>query len=152
MKKPCFACLAFAAILLGLGSCAHANRCAPEREAAIETYHNSRNSLTWWGVYEGTVPSASGYGIDVRITLNRDYTFELRYEYLGRDDGVFTAEGTFQWNDEGSGIRLEGRDGSPFRYPHFYQVGETFLRQLDTEGNPVTGKLGELYVLRKTVR
>ena len=153
MKKIKLACLAFAAIPfagipLVLG-CAHANRCVPGHETAIETYHNSRNSLTWWGVYEGTIPSASGGGINVRITLNRDYTFEISYEYLGRDNGPFTAIGTFRWDDAGRIVTLEGRDGSPFRYPPHYQVGEMFLRQLDVYGNPIEG---ERYVLQKVSR
>ncbi|MCL2193335.1 MAG: copper resistance protein NlpE [Treponema sp.] len=148
MRKSKLACIAFMAIPLALG-CAHANRYAPSPDVAIETYHNSRNSLTWWGVYEGTIPSASGSGINVRITLNRDYTFEISYEYLGRDNGLFAANGTFRWDDAGRTITLENRADSPFRYSPRYQVGEMFLRQLDIHGNPIEG---DHYVLQKVSR
>jgi len=155
MKKTNLAGLVSMAILLALvlGSCAGTQRDAGG--GAIHQdgpfYHSSRISLTWWGDYEGTIPSASGYGINVRISLNRDYTFELSYEYQGRADGVFTASGTFRWDDAGGSIMLEGRDGLPFHYPPFYQVGEGFLRQLDLDGNPILGELGEHYFLRKAV-
>jgi len=157
MKNGYFAGLAVLAALfaLTLGSCAHADRRAPVLAAGDAVYydgpfyHNSRNSLTWWGVYEGIVPSASCCGINVRITLNRDYTFELRYEYLGAD-AVFTVTGTFRWDDAGRNITLE-KDGLPLRYPPFYQVGENFLRQLDMQGNPVVGTLADFYILQKTI-
>jgi len=151
MQKSKLASIVFMAIPLALG-CAHANRYAPSPDTTIETYHNSRNSLTWWGVYEGTIPSTSGSGINVRITLNRDYTFEISYEYLGRDNGLFVASGTFRWDDAGRTITLESRGDSPFRYPPRYQVGEMFLRQLDIYGNPIEGELWEHYVLQKVFR
>jgi len=159
MKETKFACLVLAASMfaLGLGACASNQATqAVEGTAADEVitetfYHNSRNSLTWWGVYEGIIPSASGQGIKTRITLNRDYTFELWYEYLGtvasRTGGnVFTTTGTFQWDDTGSKIMLEGRNCPPF-----YQVGEHFLRQLDIYGNIIVGGLGDHYILQKVV-
>ena len=154
MKTPKTAYLTLVAILLTLilGSCVHSNRYAPAHDITIETYHNSRNSLTWWGVYEGIIPSASGSGINVRITLNRDYTFELSYEYIGRDDSVSTASGTFRWDDAGRTITLQGRDGFPFHYPAHYQVGEMFLRQLDMDGNPIEGQLAKHYILQKVDR
>ena len=149
MKKIKLACLP---MLFALG-CAHTNNYAPALDDAAyfggPFYHNSRNSLTWWGVYEGIIPSASGSGIKVRITLNRDYTFALSYEYLGRDNGVFSADGTFRWDDAGRNIKLEGLGDSPFRYPPHYRVGEMFLRQLDMDGNPIVGELAENYILRK---
>ena len=146
MRRIDFAGLALAAVLLafGIGACASGGGAVP---AEGPFYHNSRNSLDWWGVYEGTVPAASGAGIDVRLTLNRDYTFVLRYDYAGRD-GSATVSGTFRWDDAGRAVTLEGPDGLPFGYPPFYQVGEGFLRQLDLEGNPVTGALEEHYILR----
>jgi len=158
MKKNCskrrssaaFApALAAALLAMALGSCATGHRCAQGSDLDGPFYHSSRISLDWWGDYEGTVPSASGSGIEVRLTLNRDYTFELRYEYLGREDGAFAASGTFRWNDAGTSIALEGHGGAPLRYPPFYQVGEAALFQLDMDGNRITGALGEYYILRK---
>jgi len=111
-------------------------------------HHNSRDSLDWWGVYEGTIPSASGSGIDVSLTIKQDLNFELSYEYVGRDDGMFVRIGTFQWNDTGSVITLVGEDEA-FSFPQFYQVGEGFLRQLDIDGNTIEGELADNYKLQK---
>lgn len=137
---------ALALFAVGLGSCASSQ---PAVDMPVGTYHNSRNSLTWWGVYEGVIPSASGSGINARITLNRDYTFEILYEYLGRANGASAASGTFRWDDAGRVITLAGGGDLPFYYPPFYQVGEMFLRQLDIHGNPITGMLGDHYILQK---
>ena len=43
----------------------------------------SKNSLDWAGVYTGTIPAADVEGINVRMKLNKDNTFELTYEYIG---------------------------------------------------------------------
>ena len=106
--------------------------------------HGSRDSLDWWGTYEGTLPSAGGSGMRVKITLNRDGTFEKVVEYVGRE-GVFTSEGTFGWNKAGSHVTLEGiGDG-----PATYWVGEGFLLQMDIEGNRIEGELADEYRLEK---
>jgi len=154
--KNKIAVFAAALLALALASCAAAGRApAGGGEYAggkyAETLRNSRLALDWWGAYEGTIPSAGGEGIGVRVELGRDYTFALRYEYIGRANGVFTARGTFQWDEAGSAITLAGEGGLPFPYPPFFQVGEGFLRQLDMDGNPVEGGLGEYYVLRKVL-
>jgi len=142
--------LATVLLFVGLGSClsTQATDGAAGDAAEGPFYHNPRNSLDWWGVYEGVIPSASGMGIEVRLTINRDYTFELRYEYIGRDYSA-VASGTFRWDDAGRVITLDGQRG----FPPFYQVGEGFLRQLDIAGNPIYGSWGfpsdeERYILR----
>jgi uncharacterized lipoprotein NlpE involved in copper resistance len=118
--------------------------CASTRNESIATLHNSRNSLDWDGVYSGIIPSASGSGIQVRIVLNLNYTFELRYFYIDRSESDMIINGTFNWNDAGSIITLN-TDRAP---PH-YQVGENFLRQLDLQGRVISGSLAENYILRK---
>ena len=44
--------------------------------------HNSRNSLDFAGVYEGVLPCADCPGIQTRLTLNRDVSYELSTLYL----------------------------------------------------------------------
>ena len=111
--------------------------------ASVAT-HNSRNSLDWAGTYTGHIPSASGMGIEVRLTLNRDSSYALNYHYVGREDPDFSFTGNFTWNDAGSVITLDPGTG-----PMQYQVGENTLRQLDMDGEVITGDLAEMYVLRK---
>ncbi len=107
--------------------------------------HNSRNSLDWYGVYKGTTPCADCEGIETSITLKRDGTFKRSLKYLGKDDNVFSDEGDFKWNDEGSKITLPGEAGMR----QMYQVGENVLFHLDQEGNRITGDLSGMYRLEK---
>jgi uncharacterized lipoprotein NlpE involved in copper resistance len=110
---------------------------------AIDAAHNSRNSLNWDGVYTGTIPAADGEGIDVRLTLNLDETYEIRYEYIGKSSG-FTEKGNFTWDEDGAVVTLDSRD-----LPPHYRVGENMLTQLDMEGNEITGDLADNYLLHK---
>jgi len=111
--------------------------------ASVAT-HNSRNSLDWAGTYTGLIPSASGMGIEVRLTLGGNGTYALNYHYVGRPDPDFSSTGNFTWNDAGSVITLDSITG-----PLQYQVGENMLRQLDMQGKVITGNLAEMYVLQK---
>jgi len=136
MKKISKRCLgAFLACALVMAVCAG---------CASVTAHNSRNSLDWPGTYAGSIPSASGMGIEVRLTLNRDGAYILRYHYVERENPDFSMTGNFTWDRAGSVITLDSNTG-----PNFYQVGENMLRQLDLEGKVITGNLAEMYILRK---
>lgn len=112
--------------------------------------HNARNSLDWTGVYSGTIPSASGSGIHVILTLLSDnpddLRYTIRYEYIDRKDGIFTSKGTFTWDKDGNTITL-AVDAKKF--PTKYEVGENKLTQFDTAGERITGPLADDYVLTK---
>ena len=112
--------------------------------SAATTTHNSRNSLDWAGTYVGLIPSAGGMGIEVRLTLSADNTYELLYHYVERENPNHTSTGNFTWNSAGSIISLDISGG-----PHLYQVGENMLRQLDLQGRVITGDLADMYILRK---
>jgi uncharacterized lipoprotein NlpE involved in copper resistance len=106
--------------------------------------HNSEVSLDWAGVYTGTIPAAGGEGINVRVKINKDNTYELTYEYIGKPANSFTNTGSFKWNDTGDIIDLGIADT-----PSYYKVAENKLIQLDMEGKPITGKLADNYILKK---
>jgi len=122
--------------IFGLGSCASS-------KGPVDI-HNSRISVDWAGVYTGTIPSASGSGINVRLKLNQNDTFELNYEYLDKPENLFTWSGSFKWDNNGEVITLDNVDA-----PHYYKVAENKLIQLDMKGKPITGKLADNYVLTK---
>ena len=131
MNRKALVFLLMAAIAIsGLGSCL-SNR-------------NSKTSLDWAGVYTGTIPAADGEGINVRMKINKDNTYELTYEYIGKPANTFTNTGSFKWNDTGDIINLGIADT-----PSYYKVAENKLIQLDMEGKPITGKLADNYALTK---
>jgi len=133
MNRKAFVFLVALAIL---GSCLS--------DRGVVDIHNSRISLSWDGVYTGTIPSANGSGINVRLKLNNDETFELTYEYIDKPVNPVTNTGSFKWNDTGHIINL----GIP-ETPSYYRVAQNKLIQLDMAGKPITGKLADMYILTK---
>ena len=106
---------------------------------------NSQNSLDWKGVYKGVLPCADCEGIETTINLKSDGKFTRTLKYLGKEDGFFSDEGTFQWNESGSKITLSSGQGES----QMYLVGENALFHLDKEGNRITGDLSAKYTLPK---
>jgi len=108
---------------------------------------NSKNSLDWEGTYSGVVPCADCPGISTQITLKNDNTYSIKTEYQGKEGSAETIEGTFEWNEAGGIIKMNGlEEGS---MPTLYKVGESKLIQLDLEGNVISGELASNYELTK---
>ena len=135
MNKKTFIFFMTAIAIFGLASCL----------STQGSNQNSKTSLDWAGVYTGTIPSASGSGINVRLKLSQDQSYELRYEYLDKPDNSFTFKGTFKWDDTGNIVILEIADA-----PSHYKVVKNKLIQMDMEGKPIKGRLANNYVLKKT--
>lgn len=111
-------------------------------EVALPTQDNSETSLDWAGVYEGTIPAASGPGIKMTLTLNFDRTFKLVSDYIDEKDGVFTEEGKFTFIN-GSIVNLSiSKDESKY-----FQVGEGRVIMLDSDMKPAEGALANEYIL-----
>ena len=52
-------------------------------EIPIESGDNSQNSLDWEGTYRGILPCADCEGIETKITLSANGTYEYKASYLG---------------------------------------------------------------------
>ncbi|MCM5663730.1 copper resistance protein NlpE N-terminal domain-containing protein [Galbibacter mesophilus] len=105
--------------------------------------HTSENSLDWNGKYKGTLPCADCAGIETSLELKKDETYVLTSKYIGKEDDPIEKTGTFEWNQEGNQVTLEGDAQQQ------YFVGENTLTKLDNEGKKVEGDLAEKYVLKK---
>jgi len=123
MNKKAF--ILIVAVIIGFGSC-------------------QSKTAGWAGVYTGTIPAADADGINVSLKINKDNTFELIYEYIGKPDIKFTSTGAFKWNDTKDMINLEIPD-----MPSYYKIAENKLIQLDMAGKPITGDFADMYVLTK---
>jgi copper homeostasis protein (lipoprotein) len=137
MNKKTILVSFLAAILIISGLCS----CATNK--GLDT-HNSKNSLDWAGVYTGTIPSASGTGINVRLRLNADQTYTLSYDYIDRPNSQFECTGSFKWDKKESTVILDVKD-----IPSYYKVIENALIQLDMKGKQIKGNLADDYVLKK---
>ena len=107
--------------------------------------HSTQNSPDWSGTYSGIVPCASCEGIETELRLGKDLTYTLTTKYLGKQEEPYSVRGSFGWS--GNNIRLNGMADNT--RPTLYKVEENRLRQLDLEGNIITGELESKYVLTK---
>ena len=129
-----FALLSVVAVF-GLNSC--------QTTKAIDTGQDSAK-LNGKGVYVGLIPSASGMGINVQLTLNDNGTFALQYRYIGKPDEVVAREGAFTLDKTKNIIKLNIEN-----FPPYYRLGKNVLFQLDMEGKDITGDLADKYILKK---
>ena len=101
----------------------------------------------WAGTYSGVVPCADCSGIETKITLNTNNTYQISWKYQDKGDEVFQRSGTLQWNNDKSIITFGSLDKDLF--PNMYKLGKGSLTQLDLNGNVITGNLAPNYVLTK---
>jgi uncharacterized lipoprotein NlpE involved in copper resistance len=138
-RKIIVAAISVAFLAAGLSAC------GTTKSQAIDAAHNSQNSLSWGGVYTGMIPAADGPGINVKIALYYDGTYEISYHYIDKADADFAGAGKFVWDEAGSVITLDDTS-----FASKYKVGENTLTQLDAEGKPIPGQWADMYVLKKT--
>lgn len=108
--------------------------------------HNSQNSLDWAGTYVGTTPCADCPGIETRLTLSYEETYELTTRYIGKSENLFKKAGSFSWNETGNKVTLHLDSNTR---PAEYLVQENRVIQLDMNGKKITGDLADSYVLEK---
>ena len=115
----------------------------PTQQLAASGEHNARTALDYQGTYVGKLPTASGMGMVVTITLGNG-TYVKQTKYVGKK-GVFEDKGSFAWDETGNIIILEGITGAPDRY----FVSENRIFQLDMDGNWIGERFDEKYALQK---
>lgn len=115
-------------------------------QTRIPDGHNSRNSLDWDGVYEGSSYCDDCDKIKTLLRLNSDETFILSQAYVkdGKEEIHFKEDGSFTWDPNGSHIIVE-TGNITIRF----QVGENEIRLLDMKGNVVDARLENFYILKK---
>ena len=109
--------------------------------------HNAANSLDLAGEYEGTLPCADCEGIKTTLNLNKDESFTLKEEYLGKKSpSVFNSKG--KWVVHENTITLQFDKELQDRRVQ-YKAGENKLWLLDQEGKEITGTLADKYIMTK---
>ncbi|MDR0542850.1 MAG: copper resistance protein NlpE [Dysgonamonadaceae bacterium] len=143
MKKM----LVWAFIAASAISCSNSAKHSRENsfEEYVDTIHTAQNALDYEGTYEGVVPCADCEGIKTVITIKYDGTYAMKFSYLGKNNTVYEKSGSYKWDKSGQVIILEGIENGPDKY----FVGENHIRQLDMNGQDITGMLAEMYILEK---
>lgn len=110
---------------------------APEVAAAI----------SWMGVYTGLWPCNKCQGIDVRLKLNRDYTYVITKFHRGtHDPAEYRDKGMYTWDSTGTRLTSESIVGEK---PMQFIYTEKKLSLLDENGQKYTGKLAGKFILTK---
>lgn len=112
----------------------------------VKDSHHAQNSLDWPGIYYGFLPCEDCKGVKATLALNKNNSYILITQYVGKSERQFVEKGKFSWGDKSNTIVLTPRK-SPMTQQYF--VGENMLIQLDKDGNRIPGKLGDRYILRR---
>lgn len=125
------------------------NEKAGEETTVIKDTHNARNSLNYYGVYDGIFPCADCEGIKTRVSLYKDGTYMIESVYLknGERSNPISLKGKVTWNNEGHIITLEGARAK--NLPAYFFVAEGRLIAVDENGKEIDS-LSEHYILKQT--
>lgn len=97
------------------------------------------------GTYTGTLPCADCPGIKVEIILDADKSFTYNSTYIDRNANA-PIEDIGEWSLKGDILTLTYDDSST---PTKFFVGEGYIQQLDGDGKKITGKLANMFILKK---
>lgn len=96
------------------------------------------------GIYAGVIPAADCPGISVVLLLYDNGNYKMTYQYIDRGDNLAVFTGTYTWDGNTKKVTLDGNG-----IPSFYKAGKNSLKQLDMNGNEITGNLAKNYKLKK---
>jgi len=138
-------------IVMGLYSCNQNKKVEvttqeAENFSGFDEEHNAELSLDIAGVYEGILPCADCEGIRTELVLNENGNYLMKMTYLGRNT---TFEENGKWEVKKNTLTLFDAQSETSSIKYF--VGENFIKQLDQEGNEITGDLAENFILNKKI-
>ena len=107
---------------------------------------SEQNSIDWPGVYLGFIPCDDCKGIKTTLALNKNNSYLLITQYVGKSEKEIVEKGKFTWGSQEHTIVLTPRNSSTTRQ---YLVGENALTQLDDHSNLISGGLANRYILRR---
>lgn len=134
-------------LLIPLAGLALAAAACSSTEESTSTTQDPARVAAVAGTYAGTVPCADCEGIEYRLQLNPDFTWEDSRVYRGESEEPVERNGTFGFDESGRIVLDDDDDG--FRY--FKKTGRGLVL-LDVEGREITGNLAARYVLTPTRR
>lgn len=114
-------------------------------ETDHDQHHANMPAGLWPGVYQGFTPCEDCKGIKTSLALNKNNTYILIRQYVGKSPKDVVEKGTFAWESDSNTLVLTPRNASP---SHQYFVEDNALMQLDDSGHRFTKDV-EHYELRK---
>lgn len=121
-----------------------------DQNTGHEAHHNqsAQTNVEWPGIYNGFVPCDDCNGIKTSLALNSNNTYILIRQYVGKSEREIVEKGKFSTGNSNDILVLTPRNTVETGI-HYYRVGENSLIQLDNNGNAITGKKADRFVLRK---
>ncbi|MDD1619917.1 MAG: copper resistance protein NlpE [Methylococcaceae bacterium] len=120
---------------------------AETTETKDKDEHHAHNSFEWPGIYYGSLPCADCVGIKTQLALNKNNSYVMITQYLGKSEREFVEKGKYTWSNQSKTIVLTPKNSSTTQQ---YAVAENTLIQLDANGNRISGKQADRYILRRT--
>lgn len=117
-------------------------------EATDNNTHHAQSGIDWPGIYLGFTPCDDCKGVKTTLALNKNNSYLLITQYIGKSPREIVEKGRFTWGDANNTIVLTPRDNSTSTTRQYF-VGENILIELDKNGNRITGKLANRYILRR---
>jgi uncharacterized lipoprotein NlpE involved in copper resistance len=112
-----------------------------------DTSHAAHDNLDWPGMYFGFLPCDDCKGVKTTLGLNKNHSYILITQYIGKSEREFVEKGKFTWGTQERTIVLTPRKSSATKY---FLVGEDMLTQLDENGERFSGEQAHRYILRRT--
>ncbi len=116
--------------------------------ASVHESHHEQTNSEWPGVYNGFLPCEDCTDIKTSLALNSNNTYLLIRQYVGKSEREIVEKGKFTTGINNTTLVLTPRNNLEATN-HYYLVGDNSLTQLDNNGNAITGKKADKYVLRK---
>lgn len=106
---------------------------------------NARRKVHWEGTYQGIFPCSDCEGVAMMLTLNKDLTYNMRSQYLGKELIDRKSSGSFDWSADQSHIHIDNTQPK-----HYFRVGNGFLELLTPEGKSIISHGKDDFFLDKT--
>lgn len=108
---------------------------------------NTTNKAAWYGNYSGSLPCGDCKGILTKLTLNKDKSYTLSSQYLGKETKPNIYKGTY--NLDSKDIVTLDAEGDHLKF--LVKEKDSMIIKLDKFGNAEQGGPAARYFLHKVM-
>lgn len=110
----------------------------------IGNSHHEQMTKEWSGIYRGFIPCVDCKGVKTTLALNKNNSYVLISEYVGKSAREIVEKGKFEWDSHTNTLTLTAKNTAKIRY---YAVEQNGLMQLDDKKQYYTGQDLQHYIL-----
>jgi copper homeostasis protein (lipoprotein) len=113
---------------------------------AKEAHEHAQSGQEFPGIYIGFLPCADCAGIKTTLALNKNGSYIMMTMHAGKSEREYVQKGKYVPGSVPNTITLTSKDGAT---THHYLAEGDKLIQLDSQGNRISGKQAERYILTR---